>query len=69
MIDGDNTEVAMIVAQREFAARLRDVADRLDQLPAPAALDLLPALRDPAHAFLQTAERLIARATWTAASL
>ena len=66
--NGDTVESAFIGAQREVPARLRELADRLEQLSAPAALDLFPALRDPARAFLQTAERLIARAAWTAAA-
>jgi hypothetical protein len=67
--NADTVDAAFVSAQHDLAARLRDVADRLEQLSTPAAIDLLPVLRDPVRAFLQTAERLIARATWTAASL
>ena len=55
-------------ARREVSTRLRAIADRLDRLPAPAASDLLSRLHDPARTFLHTAERLIARAAWTAAT-
>jgi hypothetical protein len=67
-VDVDPIDTALVDASREVAARLRDVAERLEQLPPPAAADLLAALGDPARLFLRTAERLIARAAWTAAT-